>query len=283
MKCRAICPAFQHLAVFLCGFITFTIWGCNNQSSESQKQDEAREETTSIQTSTSHTADKAIKPEPEPETPIETSLPKPKPVKKPEGIYRAIVPLKDSKAEQIVAFYKDYTYQLQERYTVHDKDTTTITKGNWMPSDGYIWLYKDQIALARYLWKGDTLEYFNTATKKNVSMHPLLNALQNDSLNKLKAAGIVLKGMGNEPFWSVEVNAQDSISFRLADWQQPVKMKIDSVKRSNDSTFYTATRDSLHLKVMVLPYFCMDGMSGKVFANKYRVEFNQRVFSGCGL
>ena len=263
---------------FLMALFVVLVSSCNEHAEEPKKQETVKETPTAFEATASHTATRTVKPQPVQEAP----LPKPKPVKKPNGIYRAVLPFKDSKVEQTVVFYNDYTYQLQEKYNVHNKDTVTITKGNWMPSDGYIWLYKDQIALARYLWKGDTLEYFNTASKKNVSMASLKDGMLSDQWRRKQAEGTVLMGMGNEPFWSVELNAQDTLSFKLADWQQPVKVKIDSVKRFKDSTFYTAVHDSVHLKVVVFPYFCTDGSSGEVFTNRFKVEYNQRVFSGCG-
>jgi uncharacterized membrane protein len=158
-----------------------------------------------------------------------------------------------------------------------------ITEGSWSPSDGYIWLYKDQIVRGRYQWKGDSLQYFNPALKKDFPMQVVKEALQDDGYRAKRNQGIVLFGIGNEPFWSIEMNSLDTISFLMSDWNQALKVKVDSVLFKEDSTFYTAQNDSLQLKLTVLPFFCSDGTSEYIYRNKIKVEYNNRLYQGCGI
>jgi uncharacterized membrane protein len=211
-----------------------------------------------------------------------TPLPVVKKVKYPSGIYRTVLPLNNS-TEQIIAFNKDFTYQLQEKYISNKKDSVITIEGNWTPSDGFIWLYKDQIVRGRYKWRGDTLQYYSPLLKKNFSMKPLQDAMQNAVWKNKGRPGIKFFGSGNEPFWNIELNNRDSLSFLLSEWNQPLRMKIDSSFNDNAGNNYIAHNDSVQMRVTVSPHFCSDGMSDFIYRNKVKVEYNQQTFSGCGI
>jgi uncharacterized membrane protein len=240
-------------------------------------------EVTTIQNKESH---RAINPRPvekEPET--EPRLPQPKAVKRPDGIYQGLIPYKEkNKIEQTIAFYNNNTFLLQEKYDTPNKDSIVQTRGNWSPSDGYIWLYKEQVVRGRYSWKGDTLRYFNPEMKKHFAMHAVKDVRENDRWQEKKAQGLVFMGIGNEPFWSLELDKEDSLSFSRAGWDHPLKMKLDTTfSATSDSTFYVAQNDSVSLKVTVLPYFCNDGMSDYIYENMISVQYNQEELKGCGV
>ena len=204
------------------------------------------------------------------------------PVKNPSGIYQTRLSFKGG-IQHTIAFYNDQTYQLQEKYISAKKDSIVITRGNWSPSDGFIWLYKDQVVNGRYRWKGDTLQYFSPLNKETFSMQSLTNANHNIAWLKKADKGVTLIGIGNEPFWSIEMVRQDSISFTLPDWKQPLVLKINSTTTGADSIAYVAKNDSINLRVTVLPFFCSDGMSDYIYSNKMKVWFNDQLFEGCGV
>jgi len=209
-------------------------------------------------------------------------LPVKQKIKKPQGIYKTTLST-PGKMEQTVAFYNDLTYQLQEKYIAGKKDSIVITQGNWSPSDGYIWLYKDQVVRGRYTWKGDTLQYFSPVAKKNFTMQHLQDVTQTDVWKNRKQEGLAVVGIGNEPFWRIELSQKDSLSLFLPEWTKPVTLKINSTSNTSDSTAYIAGNDSAQLKLTVFPYFCSDGMSDFVYSNKVRVQYNNQVFNGCGV
>jgi len=234
--------------------------------------DPVSQDTAHLQATSSYSA--AAKTEPLP-------IKQPKKVKQPGGIYHGILML-DERIDQTVAFYPDNTFQLQEVYMINKKDSTVLTRGNWSPSDGFIWLYKDQVVRGRYQWKGDTLQYFNPSSKKGISLNPVADIMESKTWQKKEQEGIIFSGIGNEPFWSVQY-LQDSVEFVMADWSQPVHLKVNQTLNTPDSVSYIAQSDSNQLKVTVYPYFCSDGMSDFVYRNKVRVQFNNQVFHGCGI
>ena len=215
--------------------------------------------------------------------PVGVKKPQPRPVKEPLGIYQVVLPYNDSvKLEQIVQFNSDHTYRLQERFLPQKNDSVVLAAGSWTPSDGVIWLYKEQLVRGRYKWKGNTLQYFNPPNK-TYPMEQLTSIMNNDAWKNKKAEGVILFGTGTEPFWSVAFNNKDTVEFLLSDWEQPVKMKVGDIKADGDSTVYTAEADSVQLKLVVFPYFCNDGMSDNVYQNKVLVHYNQKTYSGCGV
>ena len=124
---------------------------------------ETNSDTTIIKTSNEYTAvvDDTMSP----------PLPAPKKIKKPSGIYQTTFPYDEtSQLEQTIAFYNNYTFQLEEKFIINKKDSIVTTQGNWSPSDGDIWIYKDQVMRGRYIWKGDTLQYLNPRFKKKYSI-----------------------------------------------------------------------------------------------------------------
>lgn len=216
------------------------------------------------------------------DTSTSIKLPAVKKIKNPGGIYRTVLPY-NNKVEQTIAFNSDFTYQLQEKYSRENMDSIVVTEGTWTPSDGFIWLYKDQVVRGRYKWKGDTLQYYSPQLKKSFSMHSLQDMVQNAAWRNKGKEGIVAFGVGNEPFWSVEYNNKDTISFQLSEWEHPLKLKADSSFSSNDSTGYIARKDSTQLRVTIFPHFCSDGMSDLTYRNKVKVYYNHQVYNGCGI
>jgi uncharacterized membrane protein len=238
--------------------------------------------TDSMQGSVSSNSYAAKPAAPEVEEPIIS--PKAEQLKSPVGMYRVIFPLEDSiKIEQTIKFYNNKTYQLQEKYPGHNKDSMVVIQGTFLPSNGFIWLYQDHVARGRYKGKKDTLQYYDPLYKKSYSMVKLQDVLERDIWQQKKAQGYTLYGVGNEPFWSIELNNEDTISFRLADWEQALKMKRKETLTSKDTIVYLAQNDSSQLKLMVLPYFCSDGMSDFTYQNKILVKFNNQTYSGCGV
>jgi len=209
-------------------------------------------------------------------------LPAVQKIKSPNGIYQMVLPLKN-KVEQTIAFNSDLTYQLQEKYGNGEKDSVVITEGTWTPSDGFIWLYKDQIVRGRYKWKGDTLQYYSPLLKKNFFMRELQDAVQNAAWNNKRKKGVVLFGTGNEPFWNIELDNKDSLSFLVSEWNQPLRIKIDSSFNRSDSIEYIGRTDSTQIRVTLFPQFCNDGMSKFIYRNKVKVQYNHQSYSGCGI
>lgn len=258
--------------MIFCGFLLFS---CGPEPKETTVSSQTRTTTTtqatqvtSTDTDNSQAMDTASL-----HTPV---LP---PVKKPEGVYRLLLPYEGGKKVLHTVSFSSTAYRLQEEYP-GKKDSVVVTEGTWAPSGGFIWLYRDQIARERYKWKGETLQYYNPQLKKSFSMEKPVPALANPVWQTKKKEGVVFYGVGNEPFWSVEVGRNDSLVLNMPDWSTPLKAKLTATDKTGDSAVYAAADDSL--QVTVYPFFCSDGMSDFLYTQKVKVMYKGQTYNGCG-
>ena len=200
-------------------------------------------------------------------------------IKRPSGIYQFVLPYENNQILHTIAFYPG-SYRLQEEY-LEKQDSIVITEGTWTPSQGFIWLYKDQLVRGRYIWKGDTLQYFNPGTSKKFSLAKLTPASTNAVWREKEKQGTILYGVGNEPFWSIEVNRHDSAVLSMPEWTSPLRVRLSSTNLTKDSTIYSADEDSL--RIVVFRNFCSDGMSDFTYSNKVSITYKGRVYRGCGV
>lgn len=199
-------------------------------------------------------------------------------IKRPSGIYQLQLPYEGNTLIQTVAFYPG-TFRLQEEFS-DSPDSVAVTTGTWAPSQGFIWLYKDHLVRGRYTWTGDTLQYYSARLKRKFSMTKLSPASNNKAWQEKKREGAIVYGIGTEPFWSVEVNKDDSITLSMPDWTQPLRTKLTATTKEAKSTVYTAESDSL--QVTVSPYFCSDGMSDFTYSHQIIVRYKGQLYKGCG-
>ena len=201
------------------------------------------------------------------------------PIKKPSGIYQLLLPQEgNTRILHTIAFYPN-SFRLEEEYQ-NKTDSVVVTEGTWAPSRGFIWLYKEQLVRGRYVWKGDTLQYFSPKLNKKFSMTKLIPAGSNPAFQAMKKAGAVLYGIGTEPFWSVEVKRQDSLVVSMPDWTQPLRVRYTGLVKEKKGTTYSAPADSV--QVTILPFFCNDGMSDFIYTHKLILQYKGQTFNGCG-
>ncbi|HEY0067740.1 MAG TPA: hypothetical protein VGB46_10260 [Flavisolibacter sp.] len=205
---------------------------------------------------------------------VDTSTAKPVSTRAPEGVYQSTL---SQGRRHTVAFYPDHTYRLEEE----QGKNTTRSRGTWKPTNGTIYLYRDQLLAGQYRWRDDTLLYLSGRTE--MPLGKLTSAEQNDVWRKKGGQGLEFFGVGNEPFWNIEVDEQKHIAFHLADWEKPIRFKPSRRVTSGDSIVYNTSNDTATLSLTIYNRFCSDGMSDYIYPNKVKVIFKNQVFEGCGL
>ena len=123
----------------------------------------------------------------------------------------------------------------------------------------------------------DSLSKQYVLFKKNTSP-------QNASWQKRRSEGIDIVGNGTEPFWSIEIDKEKLILFRLAGADKPVIIPIEKPVITKDSTVYAVSTDAgVPLKISILSRFCNDGMSDHLYEYKMTVWYNNKVYKGCAV
>ena len=108
-------------------------------------------------------------------------------------------------------------------------------------------------------------------------------AVINPSWKKKQSEGVDFIGVGNEPFWSLEIDNEKMISFKLADWKKPVTVPVQKPTVTKDSTLYTLSSEGMPLRVIIYQQFCSDGMSDFLYQYKVAVSFKGNSYKGCGV
>ncbi|HEY1113617.1 MAG TPA: hypothetical protein VGE66_08640 [Chitinophagaceae bacterium] len=192
----------------------------------------------------------------------------------PQGLYRVVLP----DGEHTVSFYKGQRYRLEEKV---GRGEPARTEGEWVPSGGYLWLYKQGVAVGKYRWQGDTLVYLLRG--KEYLLEKLPWAMDNDVWRAKGKAGAEFFGIGNEPFWNIEIDEQKGIAFHLSEWAAPARFPPARPVVAGDSIQYNTANDSATLRVVIYHRFCSDGMSDFIYDQQVKVVYNTTVYQGCGL
>jgi len=203
------------------------------------------------------------------------------------GAYLGIFPCKDCQGvQQTILLDVNNTYT-QEQVT-WGKDAETIrSNGIWRVKDNTVELYENKHLAAVFAIAGDSL--FGISIQ-NIPLRDSLRYLLSKKefagnrpvWKEKKKAGIDFAGLGNEPFWSLEI-MKDKINFRLMDWKKPVTAYITEMEKNDVATIYYLVSGRDEWTVKIYPFLCSDGMSDLVYRNKVEVIYDDVIYNGCGL
>lgn len=106
----------------------------------------------------------------------------------------------------------------------------------------------------------------------------------NPSWKKRKSEGIDIIGNGSDPSWSVEIDNEKLILFKLAANEKPVIVPIERPAITKDSTVYSIVTDGgAGLKISVYSTFCSDGLSDHLYEYKMIVWYKGQMYKGCAV
>ena len=196
-------------------------------------------------------------------------------IRAPQGLYRVALP---GGREQTLAFYKGQRYRLEES---GGRSEPMHAAGKWAPAGGDLWLYSGDAVVGKYRWQADTLVYLLGG--KLYPLQELQWALDNNVWRNKGKQGVEFFGVGNEPFWNIEIDEQKVIAFHLAEWPQPLRFSPVRPVVVGDSILYQTANDTATLRVVIYQRFCSDGMSDYTYDQQVRVVYNATVYNGCGL
>jgi uncharacterized membrane protein/uncharacterized lipoprotein NlpE involved in copper resistance len=202
--------------------------------------------------------------------------------------YQGFFPCKDCEGIlQTVLFNKDHTFQ--EEHVKHGNDKhRQKSYGNWAIKNDQIVLTEAQNHEISFRLINDTLfaiNIKNVPIKDSFKYHLVKKelAIENPVWNEKRKNGIDFVGMGNEPFWNIEIRNGKNLHFKLADWKSPVIAPMESINENVDSTVYKFNSNHQKWSVIIYSEFCSDGMSDLLYQYKVKVFYNQETYTGCGI
>jgi uncharacterized membrane protein len=204
------------------------------------------------------------------------------------GIYGGYVPCADCAG--IITFLSlnaDMTYKLEETY--HKKDEKVFrTASTWKMENGKVVLYDNDKVKLSFLPEGNKLwqlDHEGNRISGNLGDKYVLNKQDKADKGRLKEkadAGIDFIGHGNEPFWSVEIDKGNKITFSSPNLKEPVSVPYVESVMANDTREYHIQSEATKLDITISPQFCSDGMSDFLYEYKVTVKYNKKDYSGCG-
>jgi uncharacterized membrane protein len=197
----------------------------------------------------------------------------------PDGAYQGMYPCKGCEGiQQTILFTADKKYRLEE-VTWGKSSPPKKTEGIWEKQNGMVVLYQQGRSPLRFFLRKDSL--FTDSLQYALVKREL--AILNPSWKQKQSEGVDFLGVGNEPFWSLEIDNEKRIVFKLADWKKAVIVPVQKPSVSKDSTVYNLLSEKSVLRISVYPQFCSDGMSDFLYQFKVAVNFKGITYKGCGI
>ena len=207
----------------------------------------------------------------------------------PSGAYQGMFPCKGCEGiQQTILFNDDKSYQ-QEQLAWSKDAVLKASEGTWQRKEGKIELSQNNKTAIILMKKRDTLYAVNiNGVLVNDSSKYILTkrklAANNAVWNKKRSQGIDFTGLGNEPFWTLEIDNEKFILFNLAGWKKPAIVPIEKpVIDNEDSTLYNLKSDTTRWTVTIFPQFCSDGMSDYLYQYKVNINYKGTLYKGCGI
>ena len=206
----------------------------------------------------------------------------------PSGAYQGMFPCKGCEGiQQTIIFNDDKSYK-QEQLVWGKDGAPRTSEGTWQRKNGRIELSQNNKTAIILMKKKDTLIGVNingvlvTDSSKYILTKRKL-AANNAVWNKKRSQGIDFTGLGNEPFWTLEIDNEKFILFNLSGWKKPVIVPVEKPIINKDSTLYNLKADTSKWTITIFPQFCRDGMSDYLYQYKVNVNYKGTLYKGCGI
>lgn len=203
------------------------------------------------------------------------------------GVYQGIFPCADCDGiQQTILFKPDHTFA-QEQTIWKKNEEATRSIGRWRLNGNSIELFQNRQRVAVFEMKGEKLyASMISEIKLKDSLKYILAkgelAGDREVWKQKKSKGIDFVGIGNEPFWNIEIKGSQ-LSFRLMEWNKPVVATIGEMEKNIDSTAYYLVTNNKNWTVKILPHLSSDGMSDYIYEYKVLVIYDGNTYHGSGI
>lgn len=209
----------------------------------------------------------------------------------PAGFYQGMLPCKNCEGIQRTVMFDSENEFTMEEVNWGRGTTATRSQGTWEKEKGIFVLSQKGKIISKYKLVKDSLintEHNGTRIPDSLSSQFVLfkknTSPQNVSWKQRRSEGIDIVGNGTEPFWSIEIDKEKLILFRLADTDKPVLIPIEKPLMTRDSVVYSVSTDGgTPLKISISSRFCNDGMSDHLYEYKMTVWYKNKTYKGCAV
>lgn len=104
---------------------------------------------------------------------------------------------------------------------------------------------------------------------------------QQSLLADARVRGVLWRGTGNEPGWTLEVGPAAKLEFVADDGSSRHAFDAAAESVAGARRVFTATDGQRSIKVTVITEACTDDMSGQAFDHRMEVEIDGGIYRGC--
>lgn len=209
----------------------------------------------------------------------------------PMGFYQGMLPCRSCEGiQRTILFSGDDNYKMEELEWGKGSQARK-TEGTWAKDNGRFVLYAGEKIIAKYKLVKDSLINIENAgsripdsLSRQYALFKKNTAPENPTWKKRKSEGVDIIGNGNDPFWSLEIDNEKFIYFKLSTLTKPVIVPIEKPSITKDSTVYSVvTEGGAPLKISISSRFCNDGVSDHLYEYKMNVWYKGQLFKGCAV
>jgi uncharacterized membrane protein len=209
----------------------------------------------------------------------------------PLGFYQGMLPCKNCEGIQRTILFSNDDHFIMEELNWGKGTPAKRTEGNWEKGKGKFLLYVNDKVVSEYRLSKDSLvNTENNGSRIPDSLSKLYalfkknTAPENMSWRKRKSEGVDIIGNGTDPFWSVEIDNEKFILFKLATAAKPVIVPVEKPVISRDSTVYSVvTEAGAAFRISIYSRFCHDGISDHLYEYKMTVFYKGQTYNGCAV
>lgn len=99
----------------------------------------------------------------------------------------------------------------------------------------------------------------------------------------LREQGVDFRAAGNEPFWSLQIDFDEQLSFSVLDGDS-IRRPVPEMRQDTASSarLFQGEGKAGAVSIALYPTGCLDSMSGELFTHRVVVETRADTFQGCG-
>jgi uncharacterized membrane protein len=209
----------------------------------------------------------------------------------PSGFYQGMLPCKNCEGIQRTIMFTDDEHFKMEELSWGKGTTAKKTDGTWEQEKGRFLLYLNDKVIAKYRLVKDSLINIETngahtpdSVYKQYVLFKKNRAPKNLSWEKRRSEGIDIIGTGSDPFWSIDIDNEKFILFKLATSEKPIIVPIEKPVITKDSTVYSiVTEAGAVLRISIFSNFCNDGISNHLYEYKMTASYKGQLYKGCAV
>jgi uncharacterized membrane protein len=205
------------------------------------------------------------------------------------GLFAGTIPCADCKGIRQTMLFAGDSFHLEEIY-LGKQQAPVIRDGRFMRQNQLLQLNINDSLFREYeIDTGSIVQLYlqgNRITGELEDKYRLSEkriGADNKAWMKKKASGIDFLCIGNEPFWSLEIDSAKTINFLLASDMRTVKLPYIKPVEEDGKLQYNIQSDSVRMSILIENTFCSDGMSDNWYEYAVQVNYNDTLYKGCGV